>query len=77
MKTWAWLAILFFAIISTNVLATWNTIIVCVTGTATGPGGSSTTTVCWTEAFWVDDGVIPEIDPIGGPGGSGNHPEWY
>lgn len=52
--------------------AGWRNRWVCHTGTATGGGSSSTTTVCGWEPYWEDEGVPadPGFGGVGGPGGN-------
>lgn len=57
--------------------AGWQTRIVCQSGVATGGGGSTGNTACWTEAYWVYEGSIHDpLDP-GMPGGGGGWTPTY
>jgi hypothetical protein len=55
--------------------AGWRNRWVCHTGTATGGGSSSTTTVCGWEPYWEHEGV-PEDPGFGGVGGPGGNAGW-
>jgi hypothetical protein len=54
--------------------AGWRNRWVCHTGTATGGGSSSTSTVCGWEPYWEHEGVPEDLGfgGAGGPGGSGS-----